>query len=201
MLARALVLPGKYGNHMEIKISRSAHACKACGRAFIHDEEMRSLARAVEKELVREDYCAACWTPALAGQAFSVWLARYYDPHVAEQEPPEVFSPLRQLFYESHDSQERTGLAMAFLAAQLLQRQKVFRRIKESDESDGEVRISLYSDRIGNRLIEVRDPSFSYAELETGRTALLERLREIEAPQETGESPDDAQCDAEPISG
>ena len=186
---------------MEIKISRSAHVCKACGRAFVHDEEMRSLARASEKELLREDYCADCWTPDLAASAFSVWMSRYYDPKVAEQEPPEVFSPLRQLFYEAHDDTERAGLAMAFLAAQLLQRQKVFRRIKESDEPDGEVRISLYSDRIGNRLIEVRDPSFSYAELEAGRSALLERLRQLESPDTSGEASDNAECNTEPISG
>ena len=45
------------------------------------------------------------------------------------------------------------------------------------------MRVVLYADRIGNRLIEVRDPNFGYAELETARGALLARLAELENPQ------------------
>ena len=72
------------------------------------------------------------------------------------------------------------GLYNGFLAAGLLRRQKVFRLIKESDESDGEVRITLYTDRIGNRLIEVPDPQFTYAEMDKARTLLIERLQVLE---------------------
>ena len=75
-------------------------------------------------------------------------------------------------------------LAKGYLAAQLLRRQKVFRLIKESDEDEGESRVSLFADRIGNRFIEVRDPNFSYDELEAGRQALLVRLRELESEEE-----------------
>lgn len=177
---------------MEIKIGKSARCCTQCERVFIHEEEVTSLVRIVEGKLEREDFCAACWTPDRAQNAYSVWTPRYYDPQVAEQEPPEVFSPLRQLFYEAVDSTSRVDLAMAFLAAQLLRRQKVFRRIKESDEADGETHILLYADRIGNRLIEVRDPNFSYAEMETGRAALIKRLQELETPEGISEPGEDA---------
>ena len=34
-----------------------------------------------------------------------------------------------------------------------------------------------------HRLIEVRDPTLSHAELEAGRQRLLERLYELEAPE------------------
>jgi hypothetical protein len=46
----------------------------------------------------------------------------------------------------------------------------------------------LYVDRIGNRLIEVRDPSLTYAELEDGRKALLKRLIELETAESQEES-------------
>jgi hypothetical protein len=71
---------------------------------------------------------------------------------------------------------------VAYLAAQLLRRQKAFRLIKESDESDGEVKLILFADRIGNRPIEVRDPNLTYEELEKGRRVLMERLSALERP-------------------
>ena len=167
---------------MEVKISKASKSCAGCEKDFVHEQELHSLVRVLEGSLSREDYCAACWTDERVGGAYSVWTLRFYDPKVAEQESPEVFSPLRQLFYEALEQEDRVELAKAFLAAQLLRRQKAFRLIKESDGAEEEVKLSLYADRIGNRLIEVRDPSFTYAELEAGRRKLIERLEEIERP-------------------
>lgn len=165
---------------MDIKISKSARICRETERDFVHGELVYSVVRIQENEFVREDYCADAWRPERARDAYSHWSTKYYDPRVAEQEPAEAFSPLRQLFYEAVEAEDRVEQAKAFLAAQLLRRQKVFRQIKESDEIDGEVKIVLFNDRIGNRLIEVRDPNFSYAELEAGRLLLVQRLRELE---------------------
>jgi hypothetical protein len=172
---------------MEIKISKSAHTCMGCHREFVHEEPVNSLVRWVDNALQREDYCADCGTPERFSGAWSVWTPNYYDPQVAEQQPAEVFSPLRQLFYEAVESEDRIECAKAFLAAQLLRRQKVFRQIKESDEAEGEARVFLFADRLGNRLIEVRDPSFTYLEMESARKSLLDRLRELETPQTTEE--------------
>jgi hypothetical protein len=167
---------------MEIKIGKSAHACSICGRAFVHDEALTSVARIENRELVRTDYCSTCWKAECGIGAFCAWSPKFCDPKVAEQEPPEVFLPLRQLFYEAVESQERSELAVAYLAAQLLRRQKAFRLIKESDEGDGETKLVLFADRIGNRPIEVRDPNLAYEELEMGRRALMERLSALENP-------------------
>src|SRR5205085_2313490 len=135
--------------------------------------------RQVDGALVREDYARDNWDQRLAGEAYSVWQTKFVDPQAAQQEPEEKYSPLRQLFYEAATSEERTELATAFLAAQLLRRQKVFRQVRESIEGD-EGRLVLYVDRIGNRLVEVRDPDFSYAELEAARIRLMERLQQLE---------------------
>lgn len=180
---------------MEVKITKAGKVCAACEKTFTHDEELRSLVRVLEGILVREDFCSACWSNDRAGGAYSVWALRYYDPKVAEQESPEVFSPLRQLFYDAVESEDRIALAKAFLAAQLLRRQKVFRLVKESDGTEGEERLSLYADRIGNRLIEVRDPNFSYAELEAGRRSLIARLEELEKPEACTENGAEAGTD------
>lgn len=128
----------------------------------------------------REDFCKDCWRSELNKETYSTWNVVYHDPRVESEEPPEVFSPLRQLFYEAAEEESRIEMAKAFLAAGLLRRQKVFRLIKESDEAEGNVRITLYTDRLGNRLIEVPDPQFSYAELESARIKLMERLQELE---------------------
>ncbi len=173
---------------MEIKIGKSARQCLGCRHRFVHDEELTSLVRVENQAFVREDYCPACWAPERGAGSYSVWSLRFYDPKVAEQEPPEAFSPLRQVFYESAEASSRLDVAVAYLAGQLLRRQKVFRHIKESEDPETGERVTLFSDRIGNRLIEVRDPSLTHEELESGRSRLVERLSELEAPEETEES-------------
>jgi len=180
---------------MEIKISKSARLCLRCEAGFQHEQEMHSAVRMLEGLLQREDYCVACWKEADRQGIYSAWNMRYYDSQVAAQEPPESFSPLRQLFYTAADAEERVEQAKAFLAAQLLRRQKVFRLIKESDEADGEVRTCLYADRIGNRLVEVRDPSFSYAEMDAARGALVRELQARESAEAHDATPDNAPQD------
>ncbi len=182
---------------MDIRISKCAHVCQSSGRNFVHEEEIQSLVRVSEGVLTREDYARDAWHSELASGAFCVWSSKYYDPKVAEQASPEVFSPLRQAFYESVESEERVELAKAYLAAQLLRRQKAFRRIKESDETDGSTKITLYTDCIGERLIEVRDPNFTYAELDAARNALLDRLQVLESPECPPEKSEQENVDAE----
>jgi hypothetical protein len=174
---------------MEIKIGKTARHCVACDHEFVHEEPLHSRVRLEDQVLAREDFCRTCWDSSRAHPAFSVWQSKYYDPRIAEQEPPEVFSPLRQAFYESVEAQDRPELAKAYLAAHLLRRQKVFRMIKESDGTDDDIRIALFADRIGNRLIEVRDPNLSHDELEAGRVVLLERLKQLENPYDSDEPP------------
>jgi len=166
---------------MSIKISKNAHLCAACGNDFHHEESITSTVKKWEGALHREDFCKDCWRAERNKEAYSVWNMVYHDPKVETEEPAEVFSPLRQLFYEAAEEESRIEMAKAFLAAGLLRRQKVFRLIKESDEAEGNIRVTLYTDRLGNRLIEVPDPQFTYAELEAARVRLLERLQELEA--------------------
>ena len=171
---------------MEIKISKCAVKCCSCENPFEHEEKVHSVVMSQEDTLVRQDYCAACFTGTQEAEVFCAWNVRYSDPKVLEAKQHEAFSPLRRLFYDMAALTERSDLAEAYLAAQLLKRQKVFRQIKESDENDGAERVTLFLDRVGNRLIETRDLSFTYTELDKARVRLMARLQELEAPtQET----------------
>ena len=168
---------------MEIKISKCAAKCCACDNDFEHEQKVHSHVVMQDDALARHDYCAACFAYAQAEGAFCAWNVRYTDPRVLEAERQEALSPLRRLFYDLAAVTDRAELAQAYLAAQLLRRQKVFRQIKESEENDGAERVTLFLDRAGNRLIETRDLSFTYTELDEARVLLMERLQALEAPE------------------
>jgi hypothetical protein len=186
---------------MEIHIGRSGRHCAACENRFEHEQRLVSVVHVVEGALVRKDYCTACWQDDFGRDAYSFWESHYYDPQVAEQAPEESFSPLRQAFYRAAEGTDRHSLAVAYLSAQLLRRQKVFRLIKESTDPDTEAAMLLFSDRIGNRLIEVKDPNLTHAELEAGRIHLLQQLNALESPESAeDEAPEsETPADAEEI--
>ena len=182
---------------MEIRITKSSRICTECERPFEHGEEIFSLIRMEDQAFVREDFDKTHWQSEKNRNAVASWSTTYIDPKVEAQQPPEVFSPLRQTFYEAAESKQREDIAKAYLAAQLLRRQKVFRLIKEFEDEGGEARIALFADRIGNRFIEVSDPNLSYQELEDGRQALLKRLQELESDEGPGDGNDEASAEAE----
>jgi len=183
---------------MDIKISKSSKMCHECNTSFTHEQEVLSRILPIEGLLVREDFCPTCWGDSHKKVAFSSWANKFYDPEVAEKEPEESFSPLRQTFYACvEDTKNRLSLAQAYLAAQLLRRQKVFRLIKETINPDDDTALILFNDKIGNRLIEVSDPSLSHDELEEGRLELMKKLAVLEAPPEVS---DDETTDEEPQS-
>ena len=185
---------------MEIKISKCAAKCYACENPFEHEEKIHSRVVSQEDSLARQDYCVACFPTEQEAEVFCAWNVRYSDPKVLEAEQHEAFSPLRRLFYDMAALTERSDLAEAYLAAQLLKRQRVFRQIKESEEKDGAERVTLFLDRVGNRLIETRDLSFTYSELDEARVRLMARLQEIEAPPpETVSEPDEAPQQSEQV--
>ena len=173
---------------MEIRIGKPGRTCASTARQFEHGEHVISVMRVQERQLVRQDFSKPAWETEKASGTIAVWETQYADPSLAEQEPPEKFSPLRKIFYEALESEDRVQIAKAYLAAQLLRRQKVFRLMKESDDTDGETRVALFMDRIGNRLVEAKDPQLSYKEMEAGRVMLMEELNALEAEQR-GEMP------------
>ncbi len=181
---------------MEIKISKCASKCCVCEHPFVHEQKVHSVATMDTEFLARKDYCSDCSPKEKEANHFCAWETQYSDPKVLEAEHQEVLSPLRRLFYELAASAVRLELAQAFLAAQLLKRQRAFRQIRESEDGDGAARTTLYLDRATNRLIEACDLNFTYAELDEARIALLDQLRLLESP----EPPPDTAVTPEPLS-
>lgn len=173
---------------MEIRIGKPGRVCAKTEKEFTHGEELVSVMRVENQQLVRRDYSKSGWHQTEGSGAVAVWETQYIDPAVAQQEPAEKFSPLRKLFYDSVESSDRIQIAKAYLAAQLLRRQKVFRLVKESDDSEGESRVALFLDRIGNRLVEARDPHLTYDEMKAGRLLLMEELTALESAAQGDES-------------
>lgn len=176
---------------MEIKISKSAHRCQGCQTPFVHEQRIVSSMYKTAEGFLREDFCPGCWSDEKSTQSFCMWTAQYADPQILEQQPPEVFSPLRQIFYEAAERSGRAAIAVAYLSGQLLRRQKVFRFIKQTVDPDTEAVVFLFLDRIGNRLIEVNDPNLTTGELDRARHELLHRLAELEGTLDEPEAPSD----------
>lgn len=176
---------------MEVKITKTARKCAATDRPFAHGERVVSRVLVKDHTYVRQDFCTDAWTKQLADEAVAFWRTVYRDPE--SEQPAEVHSPLRQVFYDAAEGDGRADMALAYLASQLLRRQKVFRLIKESDDPEHEHRTALFADRHGDRLVEVPDPGLTLRELEAAREELMRRLAAFETPDEEVEANDVAQ--------
>jgi len=173
---------------MEINIRKAAAHCLACGTRFEHLQKHFSKVNAAnEAELVREDYCAACWESGRAAdaeRALSFWLAKYFDPAAATQPDEREFGPLRAMFYEAVENEERLEQAIAYIAAHLLRRQKVFRFVKGFEDPESGCNVSVFYDKLCGRLTEVADHGFSVEELEGARQEFVQRLERMEGSQD-----------------
>ncbi len=162
---------------MEIKISRTGSKCLSCEKVFIHEEWIWSRILDTDDEWQRQDFCLSCWEQQEKQDVLSQWRHRYIDTKIKRKEEEVVDSPLRKLFYESVEKEDsRMELAIAFLASQLLKRERIFKKIKEMAISQRDGYIIMYIDRIDDRVIEVRDPNFSFSEMEEAKKIVLERL-------------------------
>jgi len=131
-----------------------------------------------DKEYVREDFCTACWAQragSWARNSYSFWSTRYIDPAVENEPPPEYYAPVQRVFYDCVGSNDRIELAVAFIAAHLLRRQKVFRLMKEFETDDKDGSVQVFADKFTQRLVEVADRGFSARELREARQVLIER--------------------------
>ena len=173
---------------MEIRIRKASAHCLACGKRFQHLDKHFSCVDTTEgQELVREDYCPACWESGRAAdveKTYSFWLSKYFDPSAASQPDEEESTPLRSIFREAVDKEERAEQAIAYLAAHLLRRQKVFRYVRGFENTEKESDVSIFADRFSGRLVEVPDPGFSVDELDEARRELIQRLEHTEEKQD-----------------
>lgn len=162
---------------MELSLRKMGRQCSASGSPFKHGDSVVSLVRAEAEGLHREDYHLSNWCDEHAAGAVAVWRTVFRDPEEeqrSERERGQV--PLRDFFYEALARDNREGYAHAFLAAQLLRRQRLFRLLKESGQ-ESEDRILLFLDLNSNAIVQVPDPNLSMGELRNARAAVESVLR------------------------
>lgn len=164
---------------MEIKISKGKPACDQCGATFTHNAEVASWIVIEGDTWVRRDFCSACAQTLPKKEAYCIWVARFLDPKHQDQQETQS-SPLRDIFYKAVEGGTRLENAVAFLAAQILKRQKQFRLLKEVEGDEEHVRVFFYLDRASEKLITVEDPKLTFQELDQARQLLLQRLAEAE---------------------
>lgn len=163
---------------MEIRIRKNSPVCLACSKAFQHNEVIWSRLIKVDEEFVREDFCSECWEQRDTTEVFSYWRHKFIDSkEIKRQQELQNDSPLRNLFYEMvSNSESRSDEAIVYLVSQLLRREKIFKKLKEVVVSKTDGHIIIYVDRIDEKVVEVRDPNFSYQELEGARRYICEFL-------------------------
>lgn len=176
---------------MKINISRNGIKCLSCEKTFIHDEWVWSRILDTDDKWQRQDFCLSCWEQQNKQEAISQWRHRYIDTKLKRKEQELEDSPLRKLFYESVEKEHsRMELAIAFLTSQLLRREKIFKKIKEMAISQRDGYIIMYIDCVDDRVIEVRDPNFSFSEMEEAKKIVLERLEH--KPETENSNPQDS---------
>lgn len=162
---------------MDIHLHKIARHCASSGQPFKHGDSVVSLLRKGEEALVRSDYHEHNWSTELSSNTIAIWRTTYRDPQAdIAQEDEGDESPLRAFFFEAVAEETRSGQAKAFLAAQLLRRQRRFRLLKEASQ-ENEDRVLLFLDLNTDSIVQVCDPSLSLGELRQARTALEETLR------------------------
>ena len=173
---------------VEIKIRKASPHCLACGKRFEHRQKHFSRVNTADgQDLLREDYCPACWESGRAAdveKTYSFWLSKYFDPSADSQPDEKEFSPLRTIFYEALEKEDRTEQAVAYLAAHLLRRQKVFRFVRGFEDSEREGDVNVFRDRFSGSVTEVVDPGFSVEELGRARQQLVQTLERMEGSQD-----------------
>ncbi len=163
---------------MEIKIRKNSPVCLGCSKAFQHNEVIWSQLIKADDDFVREDFCSECWGQRNTTEVFSYWRHKFIDlKDVKRQQELQNESPIRNLFYEMvSKSESRSDEAIVYLASQLLRREKIFKKLKEVVVSKTNGHIIIFVDRIDEKVVEVRDPNFSYQELEEARKYICEFL-------------------------
>lgn len=163
---------------MEIEVQKESPHCINCNNAFVNGQKHHSLLRIDGSNFIREDYCEKCWTARLAAveTAYSHWETKYRDPAASKATPEGQFMPLLKLCYESIAQEGRDFEAIAYVAALVLRRQKVFRFIREEKEASSHRNVLVFADKYNDTQVRVIDPQLTETEMRDVKLKLEEQL-------------------------
>jgi len=163
----------------EWNIQSRAHACEACGRAFVDKEVYHTLLFDERAAFRRSDVCQSCWQAQFSEGArerkgfISYW-------HGVFEAPPPPSDPIQKETAESLlrkviELNDPQYIAASYILAVMLERKRVL-KVKEQLVRDGR-RVFIYEHPKSGDVFTILDPNLQLNQLESVQhdvAALLE---------------------------
>jgi len=152
----------------EWNIQSRAHACEACGKAFIDKESYHTLLFDEKAEFRRSDICQACWQKQYSdGARDRKGFVSYW--HGIYEAPPPVSDPIQKETAESLlrkliEANDPHYIAAGYILAVMLERKRLL-KVKEQIVRDGQ-RIFIYEQPATGDLFTIVDPKLELNQLE-----------------------------------
>ncbi|MGH7973418.1 MAG: hypothetical protein ACREIC_32275 [Limisphaerales bacterium] len=163
----------------EWNIQSRAHACEACGRAFVDKEVYHTLLFDERASLRRSDVCQACWqTQFSEGARERKGFISYW--HGVFEAPPPPSDPIQKENAESLlrkviELNDPRYIPASYILAVMLERKRVL-KVKEQLVRDGH-RVFIYEHPKTGDVFTILDPNLQLNQLESVQhdvAALLE---------------------------
>jgi hypothetical protein len=150
----------------EYNISKAAGTCRLCQRAFGPGEEFVATVRETEEDLLREDFCRACWDTHESRQdreLFGLWRSRTAEPRQSKRTFVDD-DLLIDFFKRLTDAREGVKLRFRFVLALVLMRKKLL-VYEGSQKSEDGSEVWTLRVRGGNEMHKVTDPHMDEAKI------------------------------------
>jgi len=180
----------------EWNITSRAHACEACGRAFVDQEIYHTLLFDERAGLRRSDICQACWAAQYSEGArdrkgfLSYWHGTFEAP--APPSDPIQKENAESLLRKVIESKDPQYIPASYILAAMLERKRVL-KVKEQIVREGQ-RVFIYEHAKTGDVFTIIDPNLQLNQLEAVQhdvAALLEHgLNPAGLPQPPQSAPD-----------
>jgi hypothetical protein len=149
-------------------IQSRAHACQACGKAFVDKQSYHTLLFDEKRDFTRLDICHECWQGQFSQGAterkgfVSYWQGTYEAPVTAPEpiQKENAESVLRKII----EVQEEKYAAAGFILAVMLERKRIL-KVKEQLVHEGR-RVFIYEHSRTNDVFSIADPNLQLDQLE-----------------------------------
>ena len=149
-------------------IQGRAHACEACGKAFVDKEKYHTLLFDEKRDVKRSDICEACWQKQYSDGAkdkkgfISYWQGVY-------EAPPPPTDPIQKetaetLLRKLIDLNDPKFVPAGYILAVMLERKRML-KVKEQIIRDGE-RVFIYEQPGTGDVFTIVDPRLQLNQLE-----------------------------------
>jgi len=153
------------------RITRSRNTCSGCGVEFRQSQSFFSGLKEDGAEMVRQDFCSACWDQRADEEFFCFWRSRRAQ---AEQKPV-VNTELMLEFFDRLDNLDNANKGVfRFVLALYLVRRKEF-KLLEISRAGGVERL-VFQNRRTNERVVVENPGLDEQQIQDTEEQLTRLL-------------------------